>query len=150
VPARIAPPPCASRLEPEVAVVEDRELLREQVGDGRHVGLDVGDHAHADHIGDVLDRVGVHRNPVDQPLGLALERLDGLGATGDAEVVDAGVVEQRLDHLDVASGRLDELGVTLAVLADGVLDEPLVLTPRRHVPILPRRPQPRRNEAVCR
>ena len=45
-----------------------------------------------------VERVGVERRAVHRALRLGGERRHALGATGDAEVVDAGVVEQRGDQ----------------------------------------------------
>ena len=63
MPAGVAEPALARGLLAEVAVVEDGQLAAEHVGDGGHVAAHVGDHAEADLVGDVGERVGVDGPP---------------------------------------------------------------------------------------
>ena len=66
VPAGVAEPTRRGGLLAEVAVVENGELLGEQVGDGVHVALDVGDDPDADLVGDRVQRVGAGSPPVER------------------------------------------------------------------------------------
>ena len=109
VPAGVAEAPRPRGLLAQVAVVEDGELVVEHLRDGRDVAVDVGDDADADLVGDLLQRVRVERAAALGAVGLRRERRDALGAAGDAEVVDAGVVEQHLDERDVRLGGGGEL-----------------------------------------
>ena len=59
VPAGVAEPTFAGGLSAHVAVLEHGELVGEQVGHGGDVAEHVGDHADADLVGDLGQRVGV-------------------------------------------------------------------------------------------
>ena len=75
--------------------------------------------ADADLVGDLAQRVGVERLTV----GPGAHRLLGeaghaLGAAGDAEVVDAGLVEDAGDQVDGAAADLDQRRPPVGVLLD--------------------------------
>ena len=67
-----------------------------------------------------LQRVGVERHAVAGAPGLLGERRDRLGAAGDAEVVDAGVVEDAGDQREELLAGGDAGGVVQGVLAHRV------------------------------
>ena len=136
--AGIAEAPGPGHLLAEVAVVEDGELVVEHLRDRRHVAVDVGDDADADLVGDLLERVGVEHLVVGGTVGLLRERRHALGAAGDAEVVDAGVVEQHLDQLDVGPGRGAQLRLPRGIGAY-CLAHRLLLTHGHSLPVRPER-----------
>ena len=119
VAAGVAEPTLTRRLLAHVAIVVDHDLVREQVGDGLDVAVHVGDHPHADLVGDVPQRVGEHRPAVGDAGGLGRERRHGLRATGHGQVVDAGLVEGGGHHGDVLVGGQPQVGVVLGVLPHG-------------------------------
>ena len=100
VAAGVAEPALAGRLATHVAVVEDAELVGQQTGHRIHVAVQVGHHPDADLVGDLGEGVRVDLFAIQGPRGLGGERGHRLGASGDADVVDAGVVEQRGDEGD--------------------------------------------------
>ena len=95
VPAGVAEAALARGLPTHVAVVVDDDLVVEQVGHGLDVAVHVGDHPDPDLVGDLAQRVGERRRAVDRAGGLGRERRHRLRAAGHAQVVDAGVVEDR-------------------------------------------------------
>ncbi len=134
VPAGVAEAPLAGRLPPEVAVVEHLGLVGEEVGDRLHVAVHVGDHAQADLVGDVAQRVGVGEHPGLPASRLRGERGDRLGPAGDGEVVDAGVVEHGGEQPDALLGAPLQLVVHACVGPDGgtgVARPAGLATPRR-------------------
>ena len=139
VPAGVAETPLPCGLLPHVPVVDDRQLVAHELGDRADVAVDVGDDAYADLVGDLAQRVDVHGPAVDGAVGLGGEGRDALRPAGDAEVVDAGVVEQRADQLDVELGRLAHGRLHGGVLLDRLPDRVAVgaddpLAGRRLVP----------------
>ena len=61
MPAGVAETAGARGLLAEVAVVDDRELVGEQLRHGSDIALHVGDHANADDVGDLGQRVVVEQ-----------------------------------------------------------------------------------------
>ena len=75
VPAGVAEAALARGLVAHVAVVVTTTWSPSRSATARDVAVDVGDHADADLVGDLAQRVGVDRHPVDRPAGLVGERL---------------------------------------------------------------------------
>ena len=120
VPAGVAEPSLLRGLLAHVAVVVDDHLVAQQVGHGRHVAVHVGDHADADRVGDLAERVGVEGYAVAGPPRLLRERRHGLRPAGDAQVVDAGVVEDAGHQREELLAGSDPCRVLGGVLAHGV------------------------------
>ena len=121
VPAGVAEPALLRGLLAHVAVVVHDHLVAQQLGHGRDVAVHVGDHPDADRVGDLAQRVGVEGYAVAGAARLLRERRDRLGPAGDAEVVDAGVVEDRWSPARGTARRLrSQRGVLGGVLAHGV------------------------------
>ncbi len=131
VPAGVAEPALAGGLLAEVAVVEDGQVGAEHLGHRGHVAAHVGDDPDADLVGDVDERVGVDREPVDGAGRLGREGLDALGPAGDGQVVDAGLVEDRGHQRDVLLRVLDQGRVLAGVLVDGRADARVGVRDRR-------------------
>ena len=62
--ARVAETALAGGQLPQVAVVEDDDLVREQLGDSVDVAGHEGDHPDAELVADVAHRVGVEQDAV--------------------------------------------------------------------------------------
>ena len=114
----VAEPALAGGQLAEVPVVADHELVGEQVGDDLDVAGDEGDDADAEQVADVAQRVGVERAAVDRAARLLRERGDALGPARDAQVVDAGLVEDPDDQVDRAAPGLLEPAVVGGVGPD--------------------------------
>ncbi len=120
VPARVAPAALAGGLLTHVAVVEQLHLVGQQVGDGRDVVAQERDHAQADLVGDLRERIGEEPLAVDAAVRLLGERRHALGSRRHAEVVDARVVEQRRHQLEVVVGGGEQARAPLREQRDGV------------------------------
>ncbi len=117
----IAKTPLTGGLLTQIPVVEDGELVGQQLRDGQHVAVDIGDHPDPHLVGDLKQRAGVQQLAVDAPVRLGRKRRDALGPPRHAEVVDAGFIED-------AGDEVDELGA-------GHLQRGLPSDVRRHRPV---------------
>ena len=100
-----------------------------------------------------VERVGVERAVALGAVGLGRERRDALRAAGDAEVVDAGVVEEHLDERDVGLGGGGQLRLACGVGAYGLAHRlrpgPALGVAHTHARSLPDARRPPRARATC-
>ena len=123
----------ARGLEAHVPVLEDGELLGEQLRNGDDVALDVGDHAHADLVGDLAQGVDVLTSGLE-PQRLPGKRRDALRTALDGQIVDARLIDEFAQGAHEGVARAHQLRVQLGVVRDRAVDGlgshgPCILSP---------------------
>ncbi len=131
VAAGVAEPALARGLLAQVTVVVHDDLVAEQLGDSGDIAVHVGDDPDADLVGDVAQRVGIERLTVEGAGSLLGEARHALGAPADAQVVDAGLVEDRGDQRDRPLTGLDQRRLPGGVLLDRAARRVVVLRRER-------------------
>ena len=121
VPAGVTEPALLRGPPTHVPVVDHPHLRGQQLGDRLHITLHVGDHPHADLVGDVPRRVRVGGHAVDRAGRLLRERGDGLRPPRHRQVVDPGVVEHPGDECERLRPGDQGLGPAVGVRLDGLL-----------------------------